>query len=80
MTKTKIVVTQNPEKPIEKNVLAKAIVEMSSAVKRLQAGGLNLEAIVVLTNHGIPPSRRPGTTTVQTVLESLADLEKQFTK
>jgi hypothetical protein len=69
------VITQDPEKPIERSVLACQIIEMSRAVRRIEATGLNFEAILILTHHraGV------GIGTCRAVLSALGDLEAQYT-
>jgi hypothetical protein len=78
-------VTQNEEAPIERNVLAEAIVKMSDAVRKLSRGGLTREAIVVLTQHNCRPTsqyptRKPSMTEVRAVMDSLDELGTRFTR
>lgn len=75
MAKTeKAKVTQNPDAPVERNILAQAIVDISRAAKKLADGGVNREAVIVLIQDrvGGPKSR------IRAVLNSLADLEREF--
>lgn len=83
--KTKVNITQSEEEPIERNILAQAIVEMSSAMKKLTRGGLAREAIVILTQHNYRttskyPSRKPSLAEVRAVLDSLDELAGRYTR
>jgi hypothetical protein len=82
--KQNVNIVQNEELPIERNVLAAAIVSMSKGVKQLSRGGLTLDAIIVLTQHNCrgPYTNKPKPTLaeVRAVLESLSDLERRFAK
>jgi hypothetical protein len=74
---TKLVkVTQDEQKPVEKEVLATAIVSISDAVKKLYDSGLNRRAVVAL----LADSTKLGKGTIETVLDSLLDLRKTYTK
>lgn len=80
--KTTVKVADDEQRPIEKNVLASAIVEMSAAVKKLQRGGLTFDAIVVLTHHNCKSpykyGTKPGMSDVRAVLESVGELERRY--
>lgn len=67
-------VIQDPAKPIEREVLAAYIIEMSRAVQRLAASGLNHEAICILTQH----KSGVGMGNVRAVLDALAELESAY--
>jgi hypothetical protein len=73
-TKAKIV--QDDEKPVEKEVLATAIVQISEAVQKLYKSGLNRRAVVAL----IADDTKFGKGTIETVLDSIQDLSKTYTK
>jgi hypothetical protein len=73
MTKAKIV--QDEEAPVEREVLATAIVSISDAVKRLYDGGLNRRAVVAL----IADDTKLGKGTISAVLDSLLELRKTYT-
>lgn len=75
----KLTVVQDPAAPIERNVLAKAIIEISQAVRVLERGGLTHEAVVILTHHAIPAKHKTTQRDVRLVLKSLAELAKDFT-
>lgn len=50
-----VVVKQDEEKPVEKEILAEAIVSISKAMKKMLATGMNRRAILVLVHdyhHG----------------------------
>lgn len=70
----KTVVVQ-PEPPIEKRVLADAIVAVSKAMTDLQKSGLNREAIVVLVCNDTKLARRD----VNAVLDALRILKARYT-
>lgn len=83
MKKVKVVVTQDPERPIEKNVLATAIVEISQAVKRLERSGLTLDAVVILTQHNCRSTakygqNKPCMAEVREVLRSIGELSERY--
>lgn len=73
--KSKIVVQQDPESPVEPSVLAQAIVDLSAAVKKLSASGLNRKAIITLAAQ----STQLPQGTVRTVLDSLETLGQTYT-
>ena len=76
MTKTIAKVQQDPEKLIEKPVLAKAIVDISIAFNRLSASGLNERAIVCLVHE----ASGVGKPDIRAVLSGLRGLERDFCK
>lgn len=73
---TKVSVVQEKDKPIEKGILAQAIVDISRAANDLNRGGLNKRAIVALIYDSSKPkvSKR----TIRIVLEAIRDLERDF--
>ena len=71
-----VVVKQNPEAPVEKKVLAQAIVDISVAVKKLSASGLNRKAITLLTAHSSGQYQN----TVERVIDALENLAKTYCK
>ena len=70
-----VVVEQDKENPVPKKILAQAIVDISAAVKRLAASGLNRKAIVVLLSHD---SGQPQYV-IENVLSSLEQLSRDYT-
>lgn len=69
-------VIQNDEKPIEREVLAEAIVRIGDAMKRLNASGLNRRAIIALIND----DTKMGKGTIECVLDSLSTLSSTYCK
>lgn len=76
-------VAQDPAAPVEKIVLAQAIVDISASIKKLTASGLNRKAIVILTHHNCKASGRPptkvGQRDIEAVFKSLESLAKTYT-
>jgi hypothetical protein len=72
----KAIVVQKEDAPVEKEVLATAIVSISDAVQKLYKSGLNRRAVVAL----IADDTKLGKGTIETVLASLLDLRKTYTK
>lgn len=75
MKKTNVLITQDPEAPIERTVLAGAIIGIEYAMKKLLKSGLNRRAIVVLVHD----SCNVGKPDIRAVLESLETLAKDYT-
>ncbi len=73
--KTNVVVEQDKEFPVEKKVLALAIVDIGTAMRALMASGLNRKAIVVLTAHKSGYSQ----STVTAVIDALEQLARDYT-
>lgn len=65
-----------PETPVTKEVLADAILKISDAAKQLEKSGLNKRAIIAL----IADDTKLGKGTINTVLNSLEDLAKNYAK
>ena len=63
-------------KIVPKSVLATAILQISGAVKDLEKTGLNRRAVVAL----LADDTKLGKGTINTVLNSLGDLAKNYTK
>ena len=71
----KAVVKQDPEKPVERPVLADAIIRLSRAARSLnERSGLNEEGIVTLLQHSSKLPRRD----IFAVLDSIKDLERAY--
>jgi hypothetical protein len=70
----KIIVKQDEQKPIPKEVLAKSIVEISAAFRALRASGINRRGIIALVAH----STKLGFGTIDTVLSALEDLRRDY--
>lgn len=73
--KTKLKIEQDPDAPVERAVLAKAILDISAAVTALKKSGLNRKAIVVLAAHA---SKQPQYI-VANVLDALEQLKRDYT-
>src|SRR5271170_1065210 len=69
-------VVQSEEAPVEKEVLATAIVSISDTVKKLYDSGLNRRAVVAL----IADDTKLGKGTIEAVRDSLVDLCKAYTR
>lgn len=76
MTKTKVVVKDDPEEVIERPVLATAIREISRGVTKLLAQGMNERAVVCLL-HEFTLVGKPD---IRAVVRGLRDLEKVYCK
>lgn len=84
MKKQVAVVKQDEQKPVERGVLAQAIVNISSAMNKLLASGLNRDAVIILTAHTVKPVNRfgakPGMADIRAVFNALAELEREYCK
>jgi hypothetical protein len=69
-------VVQDEEAPVEKPVLATAIVQISDAMKKLEKSGLNRKGVIALIND----DTKLGKGIIETVLLSLGNLAKAYTK
>lgn len=80
MPKTKV--KQDPENPVQKEVLAEAIVEISKAMKKLLSSGLNRRAIVVLIKDSVPSpgygKKSISKTDIINVLDAIEDLSRNY--
>lgn len=74
MGKQSMRVQEDPENPVEKGVLAQAIVNISKAAQKLHQDGLNQKAIVILLHHSTKIPMRD----IQLVLENIRTLEQQY--
>lgn len=83
MKKISVDVIDDPEKPIEKKILAEAIVDVSKALKKLGASGLNRRAIIVLIYDSIPAPKYPRNKTskgeIGDILDALETLKDRYT-
>ena len=71
----RVKVEQNPDKPVERPVLAEAIVKISEAVDKLFAGGLNRRAVVALIRDNTSGISKH---TIGIVLDVLQDLRRDY--
>lgn len=69
----RIRVTQG-EEPVEKEVLAEAIVRIGAAAQALRQSGLNRRGVIVLLQAKTHLSRE----TITTVLDGLEDLKRDY--
>lgn len=72
----KLTVVQDAEKPVEQEVLAQAIIDISAAMRKLSAGKLNRKAIVVLLAH----ATKLRLFEITMVLDALEQLERDYCK
>jgi hypothetical protein len=72
--KKKVVVQQDPEKPVDKGVLAAHIIEISRGVSKLLNTGINRRAIVAL----LYDSTKLPKSTISAVLDGITDLERDY--
>jgi hypothetical protein len=70
-------VVQDPEAPVESEVLADAIVAVSDAAKKLLNGPLKKRAIITLIKDYSPQVSRAD---IESVLEAAADLATFYVK
>lgn len=67
-------ITNNEENPVEKEVLAEAIVRMSEGVNALSKSGINKKGIILLVHdHTKLPKRE-----IESVIDSLAELKSLY--
>ena len=72
----RIKVTQDPDKPVAKEVLAESIVKVGEAAESLRKSGLNEKAIVVLL-HDATKVGRPD---IRAILNGLRQLKGWYCK
>jgi hypothetical protein len=65
---------QQGDPPVERQILAEAILEISKAAEDLARSGLNQRAIIVLIMH----KTHYGYGTIEVVLDSLSELRKDY--
>lgn len=76
MARTKVVVRQDEEAPVEKGVLAEAIIKISTAAEILRRSGLSEKAIIVL----LADKTKIAKGTIEAVLDGLTDLRREYTR
>ncbi len=74
--RAKITVKQDDEKPVSREVLAKAIVDMSEAATRLTSSGLNRKAVIILLSESSGVNR----TDIKHVLDCMESLQTTYLK
>jgi hypothetical protein len=75
MPKTKINVVQDEEMPVQRDVLAKAICDLSDSIGKLYASGLNQNAVIVLLQDSTKQSKK----SIKRVLDSISQLRADYT-
>ena len=68
------VVQKDGEKPVEKEVLADAILKVSDAMRKLSATGLNRKAIVALVKDASGITKKD----IEIILDTLVDLKALY--
>ncbi len=76
MARVNVKVKQDEEKPVEKEVLAEAIVNIGKATNRLIASGINKRAIIVLLHDYL--NAKVGKRDIELVLNALPELERAY--
>ena len=74
MSKTKIVVTQDPDQPIAAEILAKSITEIDKHFKTVMNAGLKRETLVALIHDSSGIAKG----TIRIVLNNLEDLKAMW--
>ena len=69
-------VVQDPDAPVDQEVLAQAIVNISSSFKKLLKSGLNRRAVIALVANDTGLGRG----TIGCVLDSIENLAKNYTR
>lgn len=75
MPNHRINITQDEDKPVDKDILATAICKLSDAINQILLSGLNEEAIIVLLRDQTGISKRD----IKLVLHSLGQLRADYT-
>lgn len=73
----KVKIEQNPEEPVEKKVLAAALLAMSRGVESLLGSGLRLDDLVVLIARRAPSVGKPD---IRAVIQALNELRHEYSK
>lgn len=74
--KRSIVVKQDEEQPVAKEVLAASIIHIGNATSKLLASGINMKAIVVLLHDHL--NAKVTKTDIRAVLNALPELEHAY--
>jgi hypothetical protein len=70
------VLQKDADKPIEKEILAEAILKVSDAMRKLSASGLNRDAIVALVKDASGITKKD----INNILDTLVDLKALYCK
>lgn len=71
-----VVKHKDEQKPVEKVVLAEAIMAVSEAMRKLSASGLNRKAIVTLVKDATGITKQD----IEIILDTLVDLKAMYCK
>lgn len=74
MNNTNVRVKQDPQEPVAAEIVAKAIIDISDAMKKLSNSGLKRTAIIALVHDSTGLPKR----VVNSVLTSLEDLRTEW--
>ncbi len=75
MPRTRIAVVQDPDEVVSKEVLAKAICDLSDAANKLLLSGLNEKAIIVLLRDATGQSKGA----IKRMLQAMSQLRADYT-
>lgn len=75
MSKPSVKIIQDPETPVEREVLAQAIVNISKSFERLLRSGVNRRAVVILIAY----DTKLGIGQIENILGSLDRLAQNYT-
>lgn len=67
-------IINNEENPVEKEILAEAIVRMSEGVQKLSKNGLNKKAIIILIQDQTKFSKRE----IESVIDAIGQLQRLY--
>lgn len=67
-----------PAKQVPTEVIAEALVAISDGVAKLRRGSLNDKALTLLIQHACPSADRPSAKTINTVLNAVEELKREY--
>lgn len=73
-----VVVKEDPGERVPTQVLATSIREIADGMKRIRAGDLNDDGLVLLIHHAMPQNRRVAPETIRLVLDSIEGLGRKY--
>jgi len=74
--KDRVIIKQDPEAPVEREVLATAIVKISEAIEALKKSGVNEYAVIVLLHDKTGVAKG----LLKHIFGALADLKRDYTR
>lgn len=80
MAKVAIKQPEPPADEVPTDVIASALVEIASGIKKLRSGALNERALLLLIQHAIPQSDRPSVKQIKAVLDGAESLKTSYLK